>query len=273
MTTVSLVDRVEGVMRLAAEQAILPRYRVLQAGEVEEKSPGELVTAADREAEALLFNGLRGLVPGALLVGEELASERPEIMEGLSDGWLWLVDPLDGTANFVAGSPEFAVMVALLRNGRTVLSCMLDPIRCTLYSAELGAGAFIDGQRARCPVATLPITAGRLRGAVLRRFLPPGVRASVERGEREFAEILPGARCAGVEYPAIVTGRQHFALFWRTLPWDHAPGTLFLSEAGGHVSHADGTAYTPSDGRPGLIVAQSDEIGREVMSVLLGPKP
>jgi hypothetical protein len=112
-------ERVGVLMMEAAEGAILPHLRALAADEIEEKSPGELVTVADREAEAILAAGLAPLLPGSRVLGEEACSADPRLLDRLAEGTAWLVDPLDGTANFAAGRPVFAVTVALLRDGET----------------------------------------------------------------------------------------------------------------------------------------------------------
>ena len=248
-----LTDVVAVLMRDAASSAILPRWRCLVDEEVEQKSPGDLVTAADREAETIIARGLSALLPGSRVVGEELAASRPEVLQGLGDGVVWLVDPLDGTGNFVAGSPCFAVMVALLRGGEAVMGWILAPLTGELAFAEQGGGAYLAGPR----------------GAVLTRFMPPTVRASVEARTSRVGAALPGLYCAGAEYPGIVHGKQHFALFWRTLPWDHAPGALFLAEAGGHVARPDGTPYRPADGRTGLLAAWNEAVWDDAHAALL----
>ena len=88
--------------------------------------------------------------------------------------------------------------------------------------------------------------------------------------DSRFGEILPGWRCSGRDYPAILTGGQDFALFWRALPWDHAPGALILEEAGGRVARLDGTPYRPRDDRPGLLAARSPAVWAAVAGALLG---
>src|SRR5687768_3745093 len=105
------------ILQSAADTAILPRFRKLAAGEVVEKAKDEVVTIADREAELLIEPQLSKLLPGSRVVGEEACAAEPHLLERLDDGDVWLVDPLDGTANFVAGRPVFASMVALLRDG------------------------------------------------------------------------------------------------------------------------------------------------------------
>ncbi|MES2950710.1 MAG: inositol monophosphatase [Pseudomonadota bacterium] len=263
-----MIERVADLIRRTAAQAILPRFRALHSNEIEEKSPGELVTAADRESEALLTKGLMELLPGSVVLGEEAATLRPEIHQRLTEeADLWIVDPLDGTSNFIEGKPCFSVMVALLRQGQTVASWMLDPLTNQLAVAERGSGAYLGGERIITSRAAPAV--GALRGAVLTRFLPPMLRTEIEGRANRVQEILPGLRCAGHEYPAIATGAQHYALFWRTEPWDHAPGALFITEAGGWVARLDRTPYTPVDQGKGLLVAQNEETWYAVESALL----
>jgi fructose-1,6-bisphosphatase/inositol monophosphatase family enzyme len=264
-----MIELVAELMRRAAAEAILPRFRALHSHEIEEKSPGELVTNADREAEAVLTRGLLELLPASVVLGEEAASVDPGLFRRLTEeADLWLVDPLDGTSNFVEGKPCFSVMVALVRRGETVASWMLDPLTDVVAVAEKGGGAYLGGERIVTTRATPAVD--ELRGAVLTRFLPPTLRAQIETRGQQIREILPGLRCAGHEYPALASGAQHFVLFWRTEPWDHAPGALFIAEAGGHVARLDGTPYAPVDPLKGLLVAQNLETWRAVERSLLG---
>ncbi|MFC4173720.1 inositol monophosphatase family protein [Microvirga sp. GCM10011540] len=262
-----VTDEVATIMRQAAAEAILPRYQTLLAGDVEEKTPGEVVTVADREAEQIISPRLAALLPGSRVVGEEAVATDPSLMNGLDEGCVWLVDPLDGTANFVAGSSSFSVMVALLRDGQTVASWLLDPASGKLSVASRGDGAFIDGVQVRASTALL--STRECRGSVLTRFLPDELKEQVRVGSANFAEVLPGAKCAGADYPSIVKGTQNFLMFWRLLPWDHAPGALLVTEAGGHVARLDGSEYRPSDQRPGLLVGQSREVWYFVRDALL----
>ncbi|RZJ15551.1 MAG: inositol monophosphatase [Acidovorax sp.] len=265
-----MIDHVTQLLRHAAAQAVLPRYQSLHAQDVVEKSPGELVTAADREAESIITEGLRRLLPDSVVLGEEAASAQVQVRDRLShDGDLWLVDPLDGTANFVAGQPCFSMMVALVRRGQTVAAWMLDPLADSIHIAEHGGGAWTDGTRVRADSAAPADQA--LRGAVFTRFLPAHLRDQIGARAHRIAAVLPGLRCAGHEYPAIATGAQHFALFWRAEAWDHAPGALFLTEAGGRVARLDGRGYVPTDVRPGLLAAQNAAVWEAVERVLLSP--
>jgi fructose-1,6-bisphosphatase/inositol monophosphatase family enzyme len=242
-------------MAEAAERAILPRFRALAQHEVEEKTPGELVTVADREAEALLTAWLAPLLPGSRVIGEEACAIDPRLIDSLSEGTVWLVDPLDGTGNFAAGRPHFAVMVALLRDGATQAAWILNPLSGQLARAELGGGAWIGDHRLRA----IPQAPGaKLRGSI-GRFMPDEMESDLAERLRAGAERLPGLKSAGVEYPMIGAGERDFAFYWRTLAWDHAPGVLFVNEAGGKAARPDGSAYEPAKAANGLLVAASPD--------------
>ena len=248
-------ERVGALMMEAAERAILPRFRALAQHEIEEKSPGELVTIADREAEAILAAGLAPLLPGSRVIGEEACAADPRLIGTLGEGIVWLVDPLDGTGNFAAGRPDFAVMVALLRDGVVQAGWMLDPLSGRLARAELGGGAWLGGRRLR---ATPHAPGARLRGS-MGRFMPEEMQSMLAERLRAGAEPLPGLMAAGVEYPLIAAGARDFAFYWRTLAWDHAAGVLFVNEAGGKAARPDGSPYRPGEAGNGLLAAASPQ--------------
>ncbi len=262
-------ETVGAVVREAVLTVIAPRFRALAAHEVEEKSPGEVVTIADREAEAMIADRLRALLPGVPVVGEEAVSASPALLDAvLSEPAVWLVDPLDGTANFARGDSRWAVMVALVRDGETVASWIYRHADDRLYVAERGAGAWRDGQRLTC--GRDPDGVAEMRGAVLERFLSADERERMVPRFGRFARVTGGMYCAGYEYPAIIEGEQEFALFQRILPWDHAPGVLLLTEAGGVARHPDGAPYRPRKTRRGLLIAASPRVWETVRDVLYG---
>jgi len=250
---ISLIEKVSTVLRQAADEAILPRFRKLTTRDVEEKSPGELVTAADHHAEQLIGEQLLHLDPSARIVGEEACARNPALANALDQGTVWLIDPLDGTGNFVSGRGPFSVMVALLRGGEIVASWMLDPLSGQLHVAELGSGAQIDGIR----VVTNGTAEPMRKGSISMRFFPPEVLEAIKQRLDRVPLIVPPLLCAGAEYPAIVAGDRDFAVFWRTLPWDHLPGALFLSEAGGRVARWDGSPYRVGQAGYGLLAART----------------
>jgi len=263
----SLPDAIAAVLREAAATAVMPRYRALAAQDVEEKSPGELVTIADRDAEAIIARGLAAIRPDARFVGEEACAQDPSLLERLDEGAVWIVDPIDGTGNFAAGREPFALMAALLEQGEIVASCIFDPVHDRLAAAELGAGAWLNGTR----IATAPGSPGlaQLSGIVSGFSQPAEMTPRIEALSGAVGVIVPTRRCAGDEYPLVASGGRHFALYWRTLVWDHAAGVLFLGEAGGKAARLDGTRYRPADARGStMLLAQTPEIWDEVQAVL-----
>ncbi len=256
-------------MREVAAAVVLPRFRRLGADEILEKSgPGDLVTVADREAEKLLTTRLVEVLPGSIVVGEEAVSADPSLLEHVGhEGSVWLVDPVDGTGNFAAGLEPFAMMVALLRAGETVAGWILDPVSGVAAIAERGSGATIGGKRITTPQTARP--ARELRGPTANTYLPQAVRAALEADAASIGEVLPSHLCAGYEYPAVARDEQQFVLFWRTYPWDHAPGVLILEESGGMSRHLDGSHYDPTQPRAGILAAINADVWHTVRTTLL----
>ena len=255
--TDALSREVEAIMRRAAEQAVMPHYQQLAQHEVISKAVDDLVTVADTEAEVLLAEGLAKLLPEATIIGEEAAYADPALLERLGDSLCWIIDPIDGTNNFAAGKPPFGIMIALAEAGETVAGWIYDPLRNRLCSARRGQGAWIDGERilARATGETPPVAAISLV------FLDSGKRESMKRHIAPHYTTVDIPRCAAEQYPRLVLGINDVSIFERTLAWDHAPGALFVEEAGGKVARADGRPYRVDEAhQPGLIAAASPSL-------------
>ncbi|MFI9272793.1 inositol monophosphatase family protein [Kitasatospora sp. NPDC052896] len=264
------MEKVAEILAETSAEAVEPRFRALTAGEVMEKAPGDVVTVADREAELIIARRLHDLLP-LPVVGEEAVAADPMLARCLhTEPACWLVDPVDGTSNFIAGRPDFALMVSLVRDGRTVAAWIWQPMTRTSYAAELGSGAWRDGHRlVRTPAADLP---EKWRGSVKRRFLTPHLFPGLATRIQAFGQVNQGRRAAGIEYPQIADGELEFLLYWRTLPWDHAPGSLLVTEAGGVSARLDGSPYRadPPGGEDGLLVASDPQTWEHTRAVLLG---
>ena len=254
-------------MRDVAASVVMPRFRSLAPGEVAEKSPGEVVTIADREAEARLHDGLDRLGVGARILGEEAASEDPGLLAGAGRGLVWLIDPLDGTANFAAGRAPFGMMVALVEDGEPLAGWILDPLSGRLCHAERGRGALCDGQpvTARYGLRTPP------RAALGSHFLPPERRERLHEFVGRSLDVQPVPRCAAESYVRLVLGQDDITLFQRILPWDHAAGALFLTEAGGKITHWDGAPYRIGGPGKGVLAAADADLWRMAADLILDP--
>ena len=241
-------------MRRASHEAILPHYRNLAGAEIVSKAHDDVVTVADHQSEAILSAALVDLLPEAALVGEEAAFDDPAIFERLKTGLCWIVDPLDGTNNFAAGKPPFGVLVALADGGETIGGWILDCLSGRFCHASHSCGAWIDGERvtARATGEKPPVA------ALSTVFMEPDERAQVLAHIAPHYRLVDIPRCAAEQYPRLVLGENDVSVFNRTLPWDHAAGTLFLNEAGGRSARLDGSDYRVDEWeRRGMIGAST----------------
>jgi fructose-1,6-bisphosphatase/inositol monophosphatase family enzyme len=250
------------LMREAAAREILPRFRQPEDCAVRTKTgPLDLVTDADEAAERLITAGIGRLFPGAVVVGEEATAADPGLLRRIAQADLaFVVDPVDGTANFAAGLPLFGVMAAAMVRGEIVASIIHDPIGGDGALALRGEGAWMEqpsGQRADLRVAP-PAPLERMTGAINWRYLPEPERGRMLSALPRFATTWD-YRNAAHEYRLLAQGFAHVALFARMMPWDHAPGWLIHREAGGYSARLDGAPYTPTETTGGIILAPDEE--------------
>ena len=260
----ALDSAVHALLRKTAEAVVMPRYRNLKAAEVAQKGANDPVTIADREAEAMLADGLARIMPDADVVGEEAAYADPTVLDRL-DGLCWIVDPIDGTSNFASGQGHFALMIALADGGETQASWIYDPRRARLCSAALGGGAFIDGER----VCARPRNHRPPRLAAMTRFMEAGQRAIFEAEIAPHYELAKAPGCAAEQYPLVALGEHDLAIYERTLAWDHAAGCLFLNEAGGKSARPDGSPYRVNSKRRGMISATDAALFEDLAARLI----
>ncbi len=254
MDTEAVLDLIRDV----ADEVVVPRFRELGDAEVDEKGPGDLVTIADHEAEELLTRALSSAYPGAMVLGEEAMAREDGLMERYrAANHAFTIDPVDGTKNFVNGSKDHAVMVAEIKGGTTVRSWIWQPQHRAAYVAELGAGAWRDGTR-----LTRPPSGETLRGVTSRRSWLGRALGTLKALELTWV-------CCGVDYPKLVEGESDYALYAKSNPWDHAPGSLLLTEAGGYVGDFMGAVYQPQAEPPAGLVAAGDQATYELVSGLL----
>jgi len=208
--------------------------------QVSKKGPGDFVTAADLKAEEVLFELLNKARPGYSFLGEERG-----LVEGTDKSHRWIVDPLDGTTNFLHAIPHFAVNIALEREGVIVAGVTYNPITHDTFWAEKGKGAFLGNEK-RLRVAART----RLEEAVLATGVPfigrPG-HGQFLKELHQISQRVAGVRrfgAAALDLAWVAAGR--FDGFWeRDLkPWDTAAGLLLVTEAGGKVSDLKGEDYS-----------------------------
>jgi fructose-1,6-bisphosphatase/inositol monophosphatase family enzyme len=263
-------DTVSRLIRETAETEILPRFRHLADGEVMRKQGGELVTVADEASETRLTRLLRDHLPGSVVVGEEAAAKDPGVFDRLAgEDPVWVIDPVDGTNNFARGSETFAVMVALVQGGQTLAAWIDMPAKGTRVAAVLGGGATRDGSQVLLDQPELAATdmPGTLNAST---FATKEMARQVDT-RRHRVGAVKTLGCAGAEYVRLIAGDIRFALFTKLMPWDHAPGSLILAEAGGVPRLLDGRPYAPTvRAGNGLLHAHSEQSWQTVYEALFG---
>ncbi|GAB4130661.1 MAG: inositol monophosphatase family protein [Rhodothalassiaceae bacterium] len=242
------------VMAAAAEKAA----RVLRRdfGEVEhlqtsKKGPADFVSEADRRSERILYEELSRVRPGYGFLMEERG-----VVEGRERNMRWIVDPLDGTTNFLHGLPHFAISIAAEEEGELIAGVVYDPLRDEMFWAERGGGAFLNDQRLRVSSRT------GLKAALLATGIPFAGKPGRERFLAEMAALMPevaGIRrfgAAALDLAYVAAGR--YDGFWESdlSPWDMAAGILIVREAGGFATDLDGGRHIFETGS--IIAANPD---------------
>lgn len=258
MDTQDILD----LMKHAADAAILPRWRSLGESEVREKSPGDLVTVADTDAEKLITKELRSAFPDAVILGEEAAAANPSLLEDFyTADHSFTIDPVDGTANFVNGSQDFAVMLSEIKSGQTVRSWIWQPAHGVSFVAEKGAGAYRNSTRMK--TRSIDEDPSTWRGVTSRKSLK-------KEHLKPLTRMHSSWWCCGVDYPNVALGRADYIIYKHVMPWDHSPGTLILSEVGGRAIRRDGKKYSPVEPTSRWLIAGSGAIPRRVLPYFSG---
>ena len=239
-------------------------------GEVENlqvsvKGPADFVSNADKRAEEIVFNELQKARPTYSFLGEEGTE-----VKGSDGQHRWIVDPLDGTTNFLHGIPMFAVAIALERNDEIVASTIFNPIMDELYTAEKGGGAWLN-DRKRLRVANRR----HLADAVVVTGINSQGRALDVMQLKQLAQVTPavaGIRRTGsasTDLAWVAAGR--FDAYWEAglKPWDVAPGILLVREAGGTTSDFAGTTGSVWNGQ---VISGNEIIQGQLLKIVKGVK-
>ncbi|MBB5519969.1 inositol monophosphatase family protein [Amphiplicatus metriothermophilus] len=248
-------QKVAALIAEIAADVIEPKFGRLARSEVRRKSSAvDLVTEVDEAAERALEKGLHAIRPDAAFVGEEKAARAPDCLKALSgEDAVWVVDPLDGTRNFVQGVREFGSIVAFVEGGETRMGWIhAIPDRVCAFAVR-GEGAVLDGERLRPDVKLRRPYAGFRSLGWLDEARRERIRANLAR----HFESRP-AHCSAYAYLKLARGEADFKISSRIHPWDHLAGALLLEEAGGRASFLDdGKRLSPMAGvdRPFLAVA------------------
>ncbi|MFE6779988.1 inositol monophosphatase family protein [Streptomyces sp. NPDC057702] len=257
---------VDEAVRKAAATEVMPRFRQLAQHEVVQKNgPHDLVTVADRLAEEQLTAALTELLPGSVVVGEEAVHADAGILAALDgDTPVWIVDPVDGTRQFVAGDSGFSTLVALAHHGELLASWTFAPALDLMAVARRGGGATLDGRPLRCG----PRPADKVIDVATSHF---DFTTDVEK--RSLAGLVTDGVAprpcgsAGLEYLAVARGTLDAVAFSWENPWDHAAGLLLVAEAGGASATFSGEPFRIAGGNALPFTAARDP---ETVAHILG---
>lgn len=245
---------------MKAGRALLRDFGETEALQVSRKGPADFVSNADRKAEEIVYKELERARPGYSFLMEESGTRK-----GTDAQHRWIVDPLDGTTNFLHAIPHFAVSIALERQGRLHAAVVYNPITDELYSAERGAGAFLNDRRIRVSGRTA------FNEALIGTGAPFLGHGDVERFVKEVVPVISrssGIRrngAASLDLAYVAAGRLDG--FWeRDLSaWDIAAGILLVREAGGFVTDIDGGEDMLQSGS---VIVGNDAIHRQLMEIV-----
>ncbi len=245
------------LVRRAAKAEIMPRFRQLGAHQIDTKSgPQDLVTDADKAAEAMITRGILGMFPHALVVGEEHASDNPKIIDKIAEAELcFTIDPVDGTWNYANGLTCFGVFVSILRFGKPVMGLLYDPVMNDVIIADEETPTILVGPRGmRRKVKTSdggPIET--LKGYVPLSLLPEDKQADMAATYPRFSRVNT-LRCSLHEFRMLAQGNVDFILSAKLTPWDQPAGVVAARQAGAHVAMLDGSEYR-GDTREGYLLS------------------
>ena len=231
MSTQSALLKVMSDAARKAARGLNRDFGELAELQVAKKAPADFVSAADLKSEQVLFEALSKARPGYSFHGEERG-----MIEGTDKTHTWIVDPLDGTTNFLHAIPHFAINIALVRDGAVVAAVTHNPATNETFWAEKGKGCFVNDRRLRVAARS------RLEEAVLATgipFLGHGQHARFLKELHQVSQRVAGVRrfgSAALDLAWVAAGR--FDGFWESSlqPWDVAAGMLLVREAGGFVT-------------------------------------
>jgi myo-inositol-1(or 4)-monophosphatase len=247
------------VAKKASQRASIVLRNMFLTASVREKAPKDLVTDADVAAQAAIESTIRESFADHRFLGEESGSSICDFRGG--DEWTWVVDPLDGTMNYVHKLPNFAVSIALMKSDRVVLGVVEDPMSGEVYSAILSKGAVVNDVPLRVSGCQ------SLGQAMVAASFPPHV--TKESPEvKQFLEVLVQSqslrRLGSAALNLCYVGHGRLDAYWanRLKPWDVAAGALIAAEAGAVLTNLSGNQFDPWSGE--VLVAASQSLSEEM---------
>lgn len=259
----SYIDDIKAAVIEANTQCVLPRFRNPAAQGLNNKTHDyDLVTLADKEAEALLIKTLKPLFPTAYIVGEETISVNSNAINGIyTEDLTLLLDPVDGTLNFTQGSPIFGTIVSVLRKGEPVAGLLYDPLMNDWVIAEKGSGAYYQNAQATKRLFQEPVRVPVFINNLSNRS--DSYQALDNVLGRDYG-IFRNFWSSAHDYRFMAMGSATGFLSLYCKPWDHAAGSVILEESGGKVAFLDGAPYTITRDTGPLLATQNTDAFEDI---------
>jgi myo-inositol-1(or 4)-monophosphatase len=247
----ALLKAAIAAVKLVAAEEIMPRYLKVAH---QRKSDGSLCTEADTAAQQALTKKLQAILDVPVL-GEEMRADEQHAIWQSGNAGMWCIDPIDGTSNFVRGLPYFAVSVALMREGKSVLAVVYDPVADEVFAAELGKGVFLNGEKLLGREA-----AGSLDQALasvdMKRL---GMKLVAQLAAHPPYSSQRNFGASTLDWCYTAAGRYDIYLHGGQKLWDYAAGRLILSESGGHACCIESDDFAQGDIWQRSVIAARDE--------------
>ena len=215
-------------------KVIIRDFGEIEKLQVSKKGPGDFVTKTDKKVEKIIIEELEKARPKYGFIAEETGEKKNE------SEFNWIIDPIDGTSNFMHGIPHFAVSIALEKNGEIISGIICDPIKNETFYAEKGRGAYLNNRRIR-------VSSRKKLDEVIGLYgCPPMLKVS---GNKFFDQIkkasttihkLRNYGSAALDFAYVASGRADFAWYDHLNYWDYAAGKIILIEAGGTITDFSG---------------------------------
>jgi len=254
----------------AGGEALLAMAARRETLRVEAKAESDFVTAADRASEEKIVQHILSVFPEHQILAEEQTHGANAELSAASPATIqWIIDPLDGTTNFIHGVPNFCVSIAAKQGGQVLAGVVWDPVRRELFTATAGGGAFLNGKRIQVSASA------RLRDGLIATGFPFRTRHLLDSYFRMFQGFLSSARdlrrfgAAAIDLAYVAAGR--FDGYWEYAlnPWDFAAGILLVKEAGGEIS---GFAENDNFWETGNILASNGKLHAAMREIILKAK-
>ena len=236
-----MLNKLQALVRDIARAEVMPRFLDVT---VSKKQDGSMLSEADLASQAAFSYGLSQFSDCPML-GEEMSTEQQhKLWNEHNDSGLWVVDPIDGTNNFINGLPHFALSAAFVKDGRTRLGVVYDPISDECFYAEKGQGAFLNGQH--LPLRSVEKKLSEAIAGVEVKYLRSGKLASRMQVLAPCGSMR-SMGCSTLDWCYLATGRYDVYVHGGQRLWDYAAGALIFEEAGGHLATLEADEFWSGD--------------------------